>query len=103
MSLVSSLSLLFSLPVPPTISCTRPAHKHTHMPFPSPPPAAVPCTDSAVALSNDYLLKCHYKKWGVMLSPAGVYWRVNVCFHTWNTSLTQWIFTALQHGGTGRD
>lgn len=41
---------------------------------------------------NEYLLKCHYKKWGVMLSLAGVYWRVNVSSHTWNTSLTQWIF-----------
>lgn len=84
-------------------------HRNTHantptlVPFLSPAPVATPCTDAAVAFLNEYLLKCHYKKWGVMLLLAGVYWRVNVSSHTWNTSLTHWIFTAPQHRGMGRD
>lgn len=32
-----------------------------------------------------------------MSSLAAVYWRVNVSSHSWNASLSQWMFTALQH------
>lgn len=114
----ASLSFVLSLPVisllaPPSISHLAGANTHTHthsranrrarLHFLSPAPAAVPCTDAAAAFLNEYLLKCHYKKWGVMLSLAGVYWRVNVSSYTWNTSLTRWIFTALQYGRTLRD
>ena len=103
-SCVLSLSVI-SLLAPPSISHLSGANTHSdarlHLLIPA--PAAIPCTDAAAVFLNEYLLKCHYKKWGVMLSLAGVYWRVNVSSYTWNTSLTRWIFTALQYGCTFRD
>lgn len=89
LSPVSSLFLLLPcLPLPPLATCLAltPTLMRTRMPV---SPAAVPCTDATAAFLNEYLLKCHYKKWGVMLSLAGVYWRVNVSSYTWSTSLTR--------------